>query len=169
MECCQTKANAYRFSSDDGQLGGRKATPTGESNGSVCFEILLAANNAFVIEVIVDGRVRNDPAILQGPHPTKPEHRPLSSSKELVRIICPRVHPISTSRLDGFPKFTPRALATARASSVRREIASRAARAASAVMPTVRSLASDMSTAKNRTPLWRTVSKKAALRNRRQA
>ncbi len=31
--------------------------PAGESSGSVYFEILSAANNAFLIEVIVDGRV----------------------------------------------------------------------------------------------------------------
>jgi hypothetical protein len=57
LGCRQTKTNAYLLSSDGGQLGGQKATPAGESSGSVCFEILPAANNTFVIEVIVDGRV----------------------------------------------------------------------------------------------------------------
>ena len=52
----------------------------------------------------------------------------------------------------GFPSFTPRALATASATFVRREIASRSAWATSAMVPTVWSLASGMSTATNRTP-----------------
>ena len=64
----------------------------------------------------------------------------------------------------GLPSFTPRAFAAASASFVRREIASRSCWATSAMMPTVRSLASGMSTARNRTPLSRRVSRKAALR-----
>ena len=64
----------------------------------------------------------------------------------------------------GLPSFTPRALAAASASLVRREIASRSCWATSAMIPTVRSFASGMSTARNRTPLSRSVSRKAALR-----
>jgi hypothetical protein len=45
----------------------------------------------------------------------------------------------------GLPSFTPRALAAARTSRVRFEIASRSACATSAMIPTVRSFASGMS------------------------
>jgi Recombinase len=69
----------------------------------------------------------------------------------------------------GFPSFTPRALATASASFVRREIASRSACATSAMIPTVRSFASGMSTATNLTPLSRKASRKAALRDSRSS
>jgi hypothetical protein len=60
-------------------------------------------------------------------------------------------------------------LTTASASLVRREIASRSAWATSAMMPTVRSFASGRSTAAKRTPLSRSVSRKAALRDSRSS
>jgi hypothetical protein len=61
----------------------------------------------------------------------------------------------------GLPSVTPRAFAAASASLVRREMASRSCRATSAMIPTVRSLASDMSRARKRTPLSRRVSRNA--------
>ena len=64
----------------------------------------------------------------------------------------------------GLPSFTPRALATAGASFVRPEIASRSACATSAMIPTVRSFASGMSTATKRTPLSRRAKRNAAFR-----
>ena len=64
----------------------------------------------------------------------------------------------------GLPSFTPRLLATASASFVRFEIASRSCCATSAMIPTVRSFASGRSTAAKRTPLSRSVSRKAAFR-----
>jgi hypothetical protein len=66
----------------------------------------------------------------------------------------------------GLPRFTPRALTTASASFVRREITSRSVCATSAMMRTARSFALGMSTATNCTSLWRTSSRKAAFRLR---
>lgn len=82
--------------------------------------------------------------------------------------------PSSPARLSaaaplGLPSFTPRALAAASASFVRREIASRSYCATSAMMPTVRSLAPGISQATNLTPLDCRVSRKAALRLRRSS
>jgi len=65
--------------------------------------------------------------------------------------------------------FTPRAFAAASASFVRFEIASRSCWATSAMIPTVRSFASGMSTARNFTPESRSVSRKAALRDSRSS
>jgi hypothetical protein len=59
--------------------------------------------------------------------------------------------------------------ADARASLVRREMASRSACATRAMMPMVNSLASGMSQARNCTPLSRRVSRNAALRERRSS
>jgi hypothetical protein len=67
----------------------------------------------------------------------------------------------------GLPSRTPRALAAASASLVRREIASRSCPATSAMIPTVRSLASGKSAATNRTPLSLSVSRNAAFRDSR--
>ncbi len=69
----------------------------------------------------------------------------------------------------GLPRRTPRAFAAASASLVRREIASRSCCATSAMMPTVRSFASGMSAATNRTPLSRSVSRNAAFRDSRSS
>lgn len=69
----------------------------------------------------------------------------------------------------GLPSFTPRALATAKASFVCREIAFRTAWATKAMIPTVRSFASGISTATNRTPQSHRARRKAALRVRRSS
>jgi hypothetical protein len=75
----------------------------------------------------------------------------------------------SATALFGLPSFTPRAFAAASASFVRRKMASRSCWATSAMIPMVRSFASGMSQARNRTPLSRSVSRKAALRERRSS
>lgn len=61
------------------------------------------------------------------------------------------------------PSLTRRALATANASLVRREIAARLPWATSAMMPMVRSFAPGISTAPNRTPLSQTANRNAAV------
>lgn len=70
---------------------------------------------------------------------------------------------------DGSPDFTPLAFATATASLVRREVAYRSAWATRAMIPTVRSFSTGMSTATNRTPLSRRASKNAAFRDGRSS
>lgn len=67
------------------------------------------------------------------------------------------------------PSLTPRALSAASASLVRREMTSRFCWATRDMMPTIRSLASDLSTARKRTPLLRRVRRKTALRLRRSS
>ena len=69
----------------------------------------------------------------------------------------------------GLPSFTPRLLATASASLVRLEIASRSGLATSAMIPTVRSFASGRSTAANLTPPSRSVNRKAAFLDSRSS
>lgn len=64
----------------------------------------------------------------------------------------------------GLPSFTPRAFTDASATFVDCEIASGFACATCAMMPTVRSFASGMSTATKVTPLSRRATRKAALR-----
>ena len=92
--------------------------------------------------------------------------------RELVacrRASVPFPARLSAAAPFGLPRLTPRDLATASASFVRRAIASRSCRATRAMMPTVRSFASGRSAVRKRTPLARRVSRKAALRERRSS
>jgi hypothetical protein len=56
---------------------------------------------SFLVEVVVD-RAVNRGEFLQTSHPSEPEHRPLSSSKRLVRILDTIVQPTADlSLVDG--------------------------------------------------------------------
>ena len=90
--CCQTNANSSQFPSLGNLLGRKKAAPLCESGGAVGLKIVSTVECALLIEMIMDRRV-DGCELLQCPHPTKPEHRPLSSSKGLVRVFCSIVGP----------------------------------------------------------------------------
>lgn len=75
----------------------------------------------------------------------------------MSKTTLPR--PPEALRTFGLPSLTPRALAMATASLVRRAFVSRSVSATSAMLPTVRSLVSVISHAMNRTPLSRRASR----------
>lgn len=85
----------------------------------------------------------------------------VASNRFLERHPAPASPPEGRGPI-GIAELHPAAPGDARRPLVRREIASRLACATSAMMPTVRSFASSRSTAANRTPLSRKVSRKAA-------
>lgn len=62
-------------------------TPLSKSNGAVELEIFAVVEVAFQIKVVVKRRV-NSGEFLQAFHLPKPQHRPFSSSKRLVRILA---------------------------------------------------------------------------------
>ena len=79
--------------SDPGDvLGCKEAAPLGESGGAVGLEILSAIEGALLIEMVMDRGV-NGGELLQCSHPTKAEHRALSPSEGLVRILRAIVGP----------------------------------------------------------------------------
>jgi hypothetical protein len=85
--------------------------PLGESSGAVEFEIVSAVEGAFLIEMVVDGRM-NCGELLQTSHLPEAEHRTFSSSKWQVRILGPIVQPaaglLPTTVPDNFHRGTIR-------------------------------------------------------------
>ena len=66
-------------------LGCKETAPLDESGGTVQFEIRSAVKGALLVKMIVHCGV-NGEKFLQTPHAPEVEHRPLSSSKRLVRV-----------------------------------------------------------------------------------
>ena len=76
---CQTNSNQSQFAPPVPASGGKKRPPLGESGGVVGLEMIPAGEAAFLVEVVVDGRVDGGEH-LQTSHPPEPEHRAFASS-----------------------------------------------------------------------------------------
>lgn len=92
---CQTNASSSQFSSGDNLLGRKKIAPLCESGGAVGLEILPTVERALLVEMIMDRGVNCD-ELLQRSCPTEAKHRPLPSSKRLVRILHTIVGPAAS-------------------------------------------------------------------------
>ncbi len=70
----------------------KEAPPLGEGGVAGEFEILSGVKGAFLVEVIADrGMDRGE--LLQGSHPSEPEHGALPSSERKMRVLRPVVRP----------------------------------------------------------------------------
>ena len=72
--------------------GRAKSAPLGACGGAALLEILSAVEGALLVEMVMSGAV-NRRKFLQTSHPPKAKHRPLSSSKRLMRVLGAVVQP----------------------------------------------------------------------------
>ena len=72
--------------------GSEKAAPLSESGAACLLEGVAVLDVAIRWKVVVD-RGMDGGKLLQRSHAPKSQHRPLSSSKRQVRILCPVVEP----------------------------------------------------------------------------
>ena len=104
LGCCQTNANQCQFGRGRGLSGRAELTPLGKGCGAIDFEGVPAGEAAFLVEVIVDGRMDGGEG-LQTSHSSEPEHRSLSSSQWQMRVLGAIVQP-SPRRLQIRPGMT---------------------------------------------------------------
>ena len=66
--------------------------PLRQRGGASCFVEIAADEMAFVVEMVVD-RGMDGAELLEGVHPSKPQHGPLLSSERLMGVLGPVVQP----------------------------------------------------------------------------
>lgn len=95
QRCCQTNSNQSQFAEECANLPGTKLTPLGESSASVELEIVSRVEVAFLIEMVVHGRM-NSGEFLQTSHLPEAQHRPFSSSKRQMGILGTIIQPTAS-------------------------------------------------------------------------
>ena len=90
--CWQTNSNQSQFARERRSSGRTDLTPLVESGVPVELEVFPVGEAAFLIKVVMDGRV-NSGEFLQRSHSTKPEHRAFPPSEWLVGILDAIVEP----------------------------------------------------------------------------
>lgn len=80
---CQINANRFQSPGEDGFSGRAELAPLGESGGAVLLEIAAGVEMAFLVEVVMDGRV-DGCEFLQTFHLPETKHGSFSSPERLV-------------------------------------------------------------------------------------
>ena len=83
QRCCQTNANQSLLGQSHCPLSRAKTTPLGKCGGAGFLEMISAGEAAFLVEVVVDGRVDGG-ELLQTSHAPESLHGTFSSSKRQV-------------------------------------------------------------------------------------
>ena len=95
MRCCQTNSNGSQLGQILCPLFGAKLAPLGQSGDAVQFEMLSGIETALRIEE-VENRGVDRCELLQTSQSSEAQHRPLSSSKWQMGILCAIVRPAAS-------------------------------------------------------------------------